>query len=176
MRRMDTRRITATVGSEGKILATHRVTHWISLFACALFFAGAATVPSSHGQQSPNPAPATAAPSPAASTTAANPPVATAQLDRDAILHHLNAVITWYRDITSKLKPVGLPSDAIYQENTRSLAAEAVRLAFQSARAEAAIISAMNKGEKPGANANDSSQAQTNNNGQPTQQQNLAQT
>jgi small-conductance mechanosensitive channel len=95
-------------------------------------------------------------------------------LDRDAILHHLNAIITWYRDITSKLKPVGLPSDAIYQDNTSSLAAEAVRLAFQSARAEAAIITAMNKADKSGAGATDSSQAQPN--GQPTQQQNLAQT
>jgi hypothetical protein len=36
-----------------------------------------------------------------------------AQLDRDAILHHLNAVITWYRDATTRIKSVGLPSDAI---------------------------------------------------------------
>ncbi len=68
-----------------------------------------------------------------------------AQLDRDAILHHLNAVITWYRDSTTKIKSVGLPSDAIYQENGRDLAAEAVRLAFQSARAEANIIAANSK-------------------------------
>ena len=146
------------------------------LLACALFFGGAATVTPSRGQQSPKstPAPAATALAPVASAPAANAP---AQLDRDAILHHLNAVITWYRDITSKLKPVGLPSDAIYQDNTRSLAAEAVRLAFQSARAEAAIISAMNKPDKSGAAANapDSSQPQPNN-AQPTQQQNLAQT
>ena len=58
------------------------------------------------------------------------------QLDRDAALHHLNAVITWYRDATTKIKSVGLPSDAIYLDNARNLASEAVRLAFQSARAE----------------------------------------
>jgi small-conductance mechanosensitive channel len=77
------------------------------------------------------------------------------QLDRDAILHHLNAVITWYRDAISKVKSVGLPSDAIYQENARSLAAQAVQLAFQSARAEADIISAADKAaDKTKANAN----------------------
>jgi small-conductance mechanosensitive channel len=77
------------------------------------------------------------------------------QLDRDAILHHLNAVITWYRDVTSKVKSVGLPSDAIYQENARSLAAQAVQLAFQSARAEADIISAADKAaDKTKADAN----------------------
>jgi hypothetical protein len=71
------------------------------------------------------------------------------QLDRDAILHHLNAVITWYRDATTKIKSVGLPSDAIYQDNARDLAAEAVRLAFQSARAEANIIAANSKPPVP---------------------------
>ena len=64
------------------------------------------------------------------------------QLDRDAVLGHLNAVISWYRDATSKIQTGGLPSDAIYQDNAQSLAAEAVRLAFESARAEAKLISA----------------------------------
>jgi small-conductance mechanosensitive channel len=95
-----------------------------------------------------------------------------AQLDRDAILHHLNAVITWYRDATTKIKPVGLPSDAIYQDNARSLASEAVRLAFQSARAEGNIISMADK-----ANSAASANAPAASPGaQPTQQQNLAQT
>src|ERR1700735_3199176 len=64
------------------------------------------------------------------------------QLDRDAVLGHLNAVISWYRDATSKIQTGGLPSDEIYQDNAQSLAAEAVRLAFESARAEAKLISA----------------------------------
>jgi small-conductance mechanosensitive channel len=109
-------------------------------------------------------------------------PPAPATLDRDAILHHLNSVITWYRDATSKIKSVGLPSDAIYQDNTRDLAAEAVRLAFESARAEAAILSATSKTAKSaaaiasGANANNAQQPNGATNTPPTQQQNLAQT
>src|SRR5579863_8890650 len=160
---MNTRRIAGTIGSDEKSKTSQRFIdrlprrdgHWCVFFVAAFFFIGAAAVPSSRSQT-----PQTAPP--------ANP---STQLDRDAILHHLNAVITWYRDITSKVKPVGLPSDAIYQDNTRSLAAEAVRLAFQSARAEAAIITAMNKFDKPG--SPDSAQGT---NPQPTQQQNLAQT
>jgi small-conductance mechanosensitive channel len=165
---MNTRRIAGTIGPQRKPSVSRRTTQWSALILAALFFACAAFVSPTRSQQ------------PAPSAQPINPP---AQLDRDAILHHLNAVITWYRDITSKIKPVGLPSDAIYQENTRGLAAEAVRLAFQSARAEAAIITAMNKGDKSGANisaktsggppSTDGSQPT---NTQPTQQQNLAQT
>jgi small-conductance mechanosensitive channel len=66
-------------------------------------------------------------------------------LNRDAILGHLNAVITWYRDTQNKVQAAGLPSDAIYEDSTRNLAAEVVRLAFQSARAEATLISASEK-------------------------------
>lgn len=80
------------------------------------------------------------------------------QLDRQAILNHLNAVITWYRDCTSKVPAVGLPSDAIYQDNAQRLAAEAVRRAFDSARAEAAMITAEEK--KQAANASPSSESQ----------------
>lgn len=42
------------------------------------------------------------------------------QMDCDALLGHLNAVITWYRDVTSKVQPTGLPSDAIYQDNAQT--------------------------------------------------------
>jgi small-conductance mechanosensitive channel len=93
-----------------------------------------------------------------------------AQLDRDAILHHLNTVITWYRDATTKIKPVGLPSDAIYQDNARNLSSEAVRLAFQSARAEANILSMADKATAASAGAPAPSPG-----AQPTDQQNRAQ-
>src|ERR1700756_58138 len=66
-------------------------------------------------------------------------------LNRDATLGHLNAVITWYRDATTKVEATGLPSDAIYEDTTRNLAADVVRLAFQSARAEAAMLRANEK-------------------------------
>src|SRR5260221_14182248 len=85
-------------------------------------------------------------------------------LNRDAILGHLNAVITWYRDATTKVQATGLPSDAIYEDSTRNLAAEVVRLAFQSARAEAAVIGA--NGKTP--NANQATKA-------PAQKQDLSQ-
>jgi small-conductance mechanosensitive channel len=62
------------------------------------------------------------------------------QPDPNAVLGHLNAVISWYRDATVNFEPGELPSDAIFQQNTRSLAAQAVQLAFDSARAEAALL------------------------------------
>src|ERR1700738_501211 len=66
-------------------------------------------------------------------------------LNRDAILGHLNAVITWYRDTENKVQAAGLPSDAIYEDTARNLAAEVVRLAFQSARAEAVALGGSEK-------------------------------
>jgi small-conductance mechanosensitive channel len=66
----------------------------------------------------------------------------------DAILDHLNAVISWYRHGLTRVSSVGLPSDAVYQFNAQSMASEAVQLAFQSAQAEAALLAAgsQNKG------------------------------
>jgi small-conductance mechanosensitive channel len=86
------------------------------------------------------------------------------RLDRDALLGHLNAVINWYRDATSKVQTVGLPSDAIYQDNAQNLAAQVVRLAFESAKAEAQLITAANSGSE--ANQSDAT---------PTQEEKLAQ-
>jgi small-conductance mechanosensitive channel len=182
---MSTLRIAKTIGSDEKTKflqgarIKRRITHWSFLALAILVFVTAALVPSSQSQTpkaQPKAQPKSQATPPAKPAQSAIPALIapatpSAQLDRDAILHHLNEVITWYRDVTSKVKPAGLPSDAIYQDNTRNLAAEAVRLAFQSARAEAAIITAMNKSDKSA--GSDSTQA---NNAQPTQQQNLAQT
>src|SRR5580692_12624356 len=61
-------------------------------------------------------------------------------IDREAILQHLNAVISWYRDSTSKIQSVGMPSDAIYQDTAQNLAQQAVRLGFQSAQAAALLV------------------------------------
>jgi small-conductance mechanosensitive channel len=98
---------------------------------------------------------------PPASPPPANilPPI---QLDNNAVLHHLNDVISWYRHATTGVRSVGLPSDTIYQDNTRDLGAQAVRLAFQSAKAESALIAAQQKSS--GANPSPES----------TQQRNLA--
>ena len=64
------------------------------------------------------------------------------QLDGDAALHHLNQVISWYRRATTGIQAVGLPSDTIYEDNTKNLGEQVVRFAFQSAKAEAALIKA----------------------------------
>ena len=85
------------------------------------------------------------------------------QLDSAAVLRHLNEIISWYRRVTSGISSVGLPTDTVYQDNMQRLGAQVVRLAFQSARAEAALITAQQKAL--GANQP----------GETTQQQNLAQ-
>ena len=88
-------------------------------------------------------------------------------IDRDAILSHLNAIISWYRDSSSKVQSVGLPSDAIYQDTSQNLAQQAVRLAFQSAQAAAVLVNASDQAAPPAAPAAS---------GTATQQQNLTQT
>jgi small-conductance mechanosensitive channel len=67
--------------------------------------------------------------------------------DSEAVIDHLNAIIKLYRNATAEIQTGGAPTDVIYQESERSLNAEAVRLAFQAAKAEAAAIRAK---EKPG--------------------------
>jgi len=105
--------------------------------------------------------PATPPPNtPAQQPASVLPPV---QLNSNDVLHHLNQIIGWYRHSTSGIKDVGLPSDAIYQDNARTLGAQAVRLAFDSAKAESTTMAGQQK--------NDSDQGS----GQPNQQQNLEQ-
>ncbi len=83
------------------------------------------------------------------------------QFNSGAVINHLNAAIAWYRDATSKVQGVGLPTDVIYQDNAQSLAGEAVRLAFQSARAEAGLISAADKSSGENKNSAASEPGQT---------------
>lgn len=70
------------------------------------------------------------------------PKLSSLQVNGDAALHHLNQVISWYRRATTGIQAVGLPSDTIYEDNTKHLGEQVVRLAFQSAKAEAALIKA----------------------------------
>ncbi len=90
-----------------------------------------------------------------------------AAISSDAIIHHLSAVISWYRDSTTKVQPPGFASDAIYQGDARTLAEQAVRLAFDSARATVPLVNA--QGQQP-ATDSDAQPAQG-----ATQSQNLAQ-
>jgi hypothetical protein len=61
-------------------------------------------------------------------------------LNESAVLYHLNQLIRWYRQSTTGIQSVGLPSDAIYQDNAKTLGSQVVQLGFQSAKAEAAFI------------------------------------
>ena len=81
------------------------------------------------------------------------------QLDGNVALQHLNQVINWYRHSTTNTRSVGLPSDAIYQDNAKNLGAQVVQLAFQSAKAESAIIAADRKNNASN-HAGESTQAQ----------------
>src|ERR1700721_2417248 len=74
---------------------------------------------------------------------------ASSPVDRDAILSHLNSIISWYRDSSSKIQSVGLPSDAIYQDTSQNLAQETIRLAFQSAKAAAVLVNASDQTAAP---------------------------
>ena len=74
-------------------------------------------------------------------------------LSSDAIVDHLNAVIDWYRQVLSRVPSAGLPSDAVYQLNAQTMSVEVVQLAFQSAQAEAALLSAASPAGSAGASA-----------------------
>src|SRR5579862_6200388 len=90
-------------------------------------------------QNAKPPAPAQPNKQQSSAPSSALPPL---QLDGDVALHHLNQVISWYRRATTGIQAVGLPSDAIYEDNTKNLGEQVVRLAFQSAKAEAVLIKA----------------------------------
>ncbi len=61
---------------------------------------------------------------------------------RDAlILRHLDTILPWYHNVSSRLPTIGLPSDEIYQGNARTLAVQATQAAFQSATADAVLLS-----------------------------------
>jgi small-conductance mechanosensitive channel len=60
------------------------------------------------------------------------------------LLAHLNAAINWYKNLTTQVPPGQEPSDTIYSTNAENLGAQVVRLAFQSARAQAALTSQSN--------------------------------
>jgi small-conductance mechanosensitive channel len=93
-------------------------------------------------QNSTPPQPSKADHPPVSQSAIALPPI---QLDESAVLSHLNQLINWYRHSITGIQPVGLPSDAIYQDNAKNLSSQVLRLAFQSAKAEAAVLTAQQK-------------------------------
>jgi small-conductance mechanosensitive channel len=85
------------------------------------------------------------------------------QLDSEAVISHLNAVIKLYRNASAEQQAGGAPSDVIFQENEKSLAADVVKLAFQAARAEAAAIRATEKAGPNTGSAQSSAQTEARN-------------
>jgi small-conductance mechanosensitive channel len=127
---------------------------------CAVILSFQLAAADSGAQNSGQPIPQQA---PAQSNPPSNSSLPSLQLDSNALLHHLNQVIAWYRHATTGIRDVGLPSDAIYQENAKTLGAQAVQLAFQSAKSESLLVG--------GAKNSDTGQAASGS----SQQQNLAQ-
>jgi small-conductance mechanosensitive channel len=66
-------------------------------------------------------------------------PTQSPPLDNNPVLNHLNAAISWYRQVAGLDVAAGQPSDALYLENARNSASQALQLAFQAALAEAAL-------------------------------------
>jgi small-conductance mechanosensitive channel len=77
------------------------------------------------------------------------------------ILAHLNAAINWYKQLAPQPASGQEPSDLVYSTDAQNTAAEVVRLAFQSARAQVALTAQPNggnSGENNEANDNGSTQ------------------
>ena len=68
------------------------------------------------------------------------------------VLSHLSAVIRYYRMVLTPIQKVGEPSDALYREEAITDAKQAGIYAFQSGRAEAALLVAYQK-QQSGAQA-----------------------
>jgi small-conductance mechanosensitive channel len=130
-----------------------RLIHQIAQCALCLLIALALATDAT-SQRASQPAPPQAPAQPASPSGASLPPI---QLDGDEVLHHLNQVISLYRHSTMEIRDVGLPSDAIYQDGAKALGAQAAQLAFQSAKAESALILAQ-KGDGPNQGASESTQ------------------
>jgi small-conductance mechanosensitive channel len=91
----------------------------------------------------PNPAaaPTASAQAQQVNSKQANPGGEADSADRNqAVLEHLNAVLRFYRDAQAPIQKVGEPSDLIYRDQALTLASQIAALAFQSAKAEAALM------------------------------------
>ena len=68
-----------------------------------------------------------------------------------AILAHLNAVLRFYRDSEGPIQKVGEPSDLLYRDQAVTLASQIAGFAFQSAKAEAALMTQSSQGAQSAA-------------------------
>ena len=75
-----------------------------------------------------------------------------------AILAHLNAVLRFYRDSAAPIQKVGEPSDLLYRDQAVTLASQIAGFAFQSAKAEAALLGRSPKAAQPAPTSQSQSQ------------------
>jgi small-conductance mechanosensitive channel len=78
----------------------------------------------------------------------------------DAVLDHLNAVITWYRQIKTADPTAGQPGDTIYLDNARNLSRRTLQIAFQAAEAQAPVVDALPQTPEPSNNGESNAQPQ----------------
>jgi small-conductance mechanosensitive channel len=64
-----------------------------------------------------------------------------------AILAYLNAIVRFYRQSTTPAQKIGEPNDVVYRDQSIGLTVQAVEFAFQSAKAEAALMAAYQRQE-----------------------------
>lgn len=90
------------------------------------------------------------APTPPSTPPAAAPSRQGRQPDADdlaarskTILAHLNTALRFYRDSAAPIQTVGEPGDLVYRDETVGLATQIAGFAFQSAKAEAALMARM---------------------------------
>jgi len=99
-----------------------------------VLLSGAGLTDSARSQQQPG------LPSQTAQPAAPQSPYAGLQGQGDAVLAHLNAVIQFYRTVNEPVQKSGEPNDVVYRDQAVAQAAQVGALAFQSAKAEAALI------------------------------------
>lgn len=117
------------------------------LLAFASLFAGITLIVAQAPTSSPGTAPAPAhlaastPPPPAPAAPANGQPILGDSAGREkAIVGHLNSALRFYHDSEASIQKVGEPSDLIYRDQTATLATQIAALAFQSGKAEAALM------------------------------------
>ncbi|MGH9772002.1 MAG: hypothetical protein ACRD4Q_09935, partial [Candidatus Acidiferrales bacterium] len=119
---------------------------------------------------------ASASPSPAAGNAAklvhpvASPaPKVEAKTSSQAVLDYLGQVIQWYQDVETQERLIQEPAETLFVAENRQIARSVLSLAFEYARAEAALIKANRQGDAaPAQNANSKQPAAPENSGLPT--------
>jgi hypothetical protein len=117
-----------------------RILGFASLLA-GLSFMGAQQASTSSPAPAQAQAPASTQPPPPTAVPNTEQPIIRDSADREeTIIGHLNAVLRFYHDSEAPIQKVGEPSDLIYGDQAATLATQIAALAFESAKAEAALM------------------------------------